>query len=315
MAKWTVNDIPDLQGKVMVVTGANSGIGYESALAFARKGATVVMACRSLEKGNEARAKILRESPSALVEVLALDLGDLASVRAFADAFTANYARLDVLLNNAGVMAVPRSGTVDGFETQFGTNHLGHFALTGMLLPVLLATPGSRVVTTSSGLYTRGRMRFDDLQRDKKYSASGAYADSKLANVLFALELQRRLAAARAGTISVATHPGYAATNLQGHMESRVFRRLALLGNRLQAKTAEEGAVFQIYASVAPEVTGGGFYGPGGRISGDVQNLPINARGRDEADAARLWAISEELTGVRYDQIRNDGLTKGLQSG
>lgn len=303
MTNRTTNDIPNQTGRVIVITGANSGIGYESARALAGKGATVVMACRSVEKGAAARDLILQEYPAAKVEVMALDLGSLASVRAFAEEFDRRFNRLDVLMNNAGIMAIPQGKTVDGFETQFGTNHLGHFALTGLLLSALLATPGSRVVTTSSGLYSSGRINFDDLQGENGYSARAAYSNSKLANILFALELQRKLERAHADTISVASHPGYAATNLQGHTGNPVMRTLLQWGNRLIARTPEEGAIHQLYAATAPDVVGGGYYGPNSPLAGATENLAVNDRGRSEADAARLWQVSEDLTGVRYDAL------------
>lgn len=302
--KWTTSDIPDQTGKVIVITGANSGIGFESARAIAGKGATVFMACRSVEKGATARDAILAEFSKAQVEVMALDLGSLASIRAFAEAFLARHNRLHVLMNNAGIMAVPQAKTVDGFESQFGTNHLGHFALTGLLLPMLLATPGSRVVTTSSDLYKQGRMNFDDLHGANGYSATGAYANSKLANVLFALELQRKLASANASTISVATHPGWAATNLQGHTGNAFYRSALLLGNRLLARSPEQGAIYQIYAATAPEVVGGGFYGPKSLMGSELANLAVNERGSNTADAARLWQLSVELTGVDYAALQ-----------
>ncbi len=309
MTNWTTSDIPDQRDRVIVITGANSGIGYESARAIAGKGATVIMACRSVEKGATARDAILAEFPSANVEVMALDLGSLASIRAFADAVAARHNRLDVLMNNAGIMAVPQAKTVDGFESQFGTNHLGHFALTGLLLPTLLATPASRVVTTSSGLYASGRINFDDLQATRGYSARAAYSNSKLANILFALELQRRLERAHADTISVASHPGYAATNLQGHTGSPVMRTLLVWGNRLLAKSAEEGAIHQIYAATAPGVVAGGYYGPKSPISGKTENLAVNDWGRSEADSARLWQVSEVLTGVEYAALQGVAVT------
>lgn len=300
VTNWTTNDIADQTGRVIVITGANSGIGYESAHALAGKGATVVMACRNAEKGAAAREAILHQFPNANVQVMALDLGSLASVRAFAEAFNARFDRLDVLMNNAGVMAVPEGKTVDGFETQFGTNHLGHFALTGLLLEKLLESPGSRVVTTSSFMYLIGRINFDDLQATLKYSNSGAYANSKLANMLFALELQCRLARIHADTISVVSHPGWAATNLQGKDRNSLYAQLSLLGNRFIAQDARGGARYQLYAATAADVVGGGFYGPPTLIRGPVRRLSINSHGKNRKDAARLWQLSEEMTGVEY---------------
>src|SRR5687767_538242 len=192
---WTVADMPDLAGRTIVVTGANSGLGYEGARAFAAKGADVVMACRNAEKGAGARAKIVAAHPGARVEVMALDLASLASVRRFAEELSARVERIDVLCNNAGVMALPRRETTDGFEMQIGTNHFGHFALTGLLLPKLLATPGARVVTQSSGAHRGGRMDFDDLHARRRYRKWAVYCQSKLANLLFAFELDRRFRA------------------------------------------------------------------------------------------------------------------------
>ncbi len=211
--QWTVQNIPDQQGRVVIVTGGNSGIGYEAALALAGKNAQVILTARSLDKGEAAARSIREKYPRAEVAVMELDLADLKSVRNFAQAFLAKYKRLDILINNAGVMALPQRKTVDGFEMQFGTNHLGHFALTGLLLPILKTTPNARIVTVSSGAHVRGDIHFDDLQWEKKYAPWGAYAQSKLANLLFAYELQRQLSATGSSLISVGCHPGYAATN------------------------------------------------------------------------------------------------------
>ena len=215
MPPWTTDDIPDLSGRTAVVTGANSGLGFESALALTRAGAEVVLACRDQTKGAEAADRITGLVPSATVSLVPLDLSDLSSVRAFAAVIGERYAGLDILLNNAGVMAIPRRETADGFEMQFGTNHLGHFALTGLLLDSLLARPGARVVTVSSAVAQVGRIRFDDLQGTAKYGKWSAYSQSKLANQLFTLELDRRASRAGLDLVSVAAHPGYAATNLQ----------------------------------------------------------------------------------------------------
>src|SRR5690242_4845134 len=213
--KWTANDMPDQTGRVAIVTGANVGLGYESALALARKGAQVIVASRNPEKGQKAVSSIKEQVPGAKIEFIQLDLASLASVRAFADEFKRRYNRLDLLLNNAGVMAIPRAETADGFEMQLGTNHLGHFALTGLLLDLLLKTPGSRIVNTSSSAQYMGRMNFEDPQLRQNYSRWGAYGQSKLANVLFTHELQRRLEQAGSTTISASAHPGGARTNLQ----------------------------------------------------------------------------------------------------
>src|ERR1700688_291287 len=212
---WTADDMPDLSGKTIVVTGGNSGIGYEAALAFARKRAEVILACRDLGKARTAAAQITSSATGAKVDVMELDLSNLASVRGFSDAYHLQHRALHVLCNNAGVMAIPYRQTTDGFEMQFGTNHLGHFALTGLLLDRLLAADGARVVTVSSGAHKMGQIHFDDLQLEHSYGKWRAYGQSKLANLLFAYELQRRIEAAGHKPISVACHPGYAATNLQ----------------------------------------------------------------------------------------------------
>lgn len=296
--KWTADQMPDQSGRVAIVTGANSGIGYEAARQLARHGATVIMACRNPERGEAAVAAIEGEGPAGSVALMTLDLADLSSVRAFAEAFHQRYDRLDLLINNAGVMMPPeRWETKDGFEIQFGVNHLGHFALTGLLLDRLLETPRSRVVTVSSSMARLGEMNFDDLQGEQSYSGRGAYGQSKLANLLFTFELQRRLAAAGAKTLAVAAHPGYTATDLQRH--SRLFRVL----NPLVAQKPDKGALPTLYAAVGEDVQGGDYYGPDGfqEMRGHPKKVTPPDRATDEAAAARLWAVSEELTGVRFE--------------
>ncbi len=303
--RWINHNIPDLTGKVAVVTGANSGLGLEATRVLARKRARVALAVRNLEKGGAAAQAIRRDVPAADLTVMRLDLADLAAVRSFASGFLSGYDRLDMLLNNAGVMALPYRKTADGFEMQFGTNHLGHFALTGLLLPLLLETPGARVVTVSSGAHQIGRIRFDDLNGERRYGKWGAYAQSKLANLLFAYELQRRLAATGSSAISVAAHPGYAATHLQlvgPQMEgSKLSLHIMTAINGL-AQSAAMGALPEIYAATSPDVRGGDFIGPDGLL--EQRGFPVkvrsNARSHDEAVAVRLWAISEQLTGVTY---------------
>lgn len=296
--KWTADQMPDQSGRVAIVTGANSGIGYEAARQLARHGATVIMACRNPERGEAAVAAIEGEGPAGSVALMTLDLADLSSVRAFAEAFHQRYDRLDLLINNAGVMMPPeRWETKDGFEIQFGVNHLGHFALTGLLLDRLLETPRSRVVTVSSSVARLGEMNFDDLQGEQSYSGRGAYSQSKLANLLFTFELQRRLAAAGAETLAVAAHPGYTATDLQRH--SRLFRVL----NPLVAQKPDKGALPTLYAAVGEDVQGGDYYGPDGfqEMRGHPVKVTAPDSAYDEAAAARLWAVSEELTGVRFE--------------
>ncbi len=307
--QWTAAHIPDQQGRVFIITGGNSGIGYEAARALAGKRAAIVLAVRSLEKGEQAAAAIRRETPQADVQVMALDLADLAAIEAFAGAFRARFDRLDVLINNAGVMAIPRRQTVDGFEMQFGTNHLGHFALTGHLLELLLATPGARVVTVSSNMHRQGKMAFDNLNVEAGYSRYGAYSRSKLANLLFAFELQRRLEASGAGAISVGCHPGYAATNLQNagpEMDgSAVSRIMMQIANALFAQDAAMGALPTLYAATVPDVNGCDYIGPAGFMR--TRGYPAKEQARETAynaeDAARLWALSEAWTGVTYDAL------------
>jgi NAD(P)-dependent dehydrogenase (short-subunit alcohol dehydrogenase family) len=304
--RWTSADIGDLSGRTFVVTGGNSGLGYETARALAGKRARVVIACRDAGRARAAVTSLRAESSDADVSFLELDLASLASVRKFADAFRERHRSLHVLVNNAGVMALPQRRTADGFEAQFGTNHLGHFALTGLLLELLLAEPGGRIVTLSSTAHRIGRMRFDDLQFERGYSPWPAYAQSKLANLLFTLELQRRLAAAGAPAIAVACHPGYAATNLQfagpRMAGSAVRERVMKLANRLFAQSAEMGALPTLYAACAPDVEGGDYIGPAdfGQTWGYPTKVSRSRRARDAQAAARLWEISERLTGVRY---------------
>lgn len=304
-ATWSANDVPDQCGRVAVVTGGNSGIGFEAALVLAERGAHVVLACRDASKAKEARGTIVGRHASANVDVRALDLASLASVRAFADAVRADHPRIDLLVNNAGVMAIPRRDTADGFEMQLGTNHLGHFALTALLLDHLLAAPGARVVTVSSSVHRAGRIHFDDLQLASSYQRWKAYAQSKLANLLFAFELDRRLRRSGANAASVAAHPGYAATNLQfvgARMDSRpLTERFYALGNRLFAQGADMGALPTLYAATAPEVKSGDYVGPGGfaELWGSPKRVGSSQSARDEASARRLWEVSERLTGVR----------------
>jgi hypothetical protein len=303
---WTADDMPDLSGKTIVVTGGNSGIGYEAALEFARKRADVIIACRDPGKARSAAAQIAASSPGAKVKVMELDLSNLASVRGFADAFHRSHPALHVLCNNAGVMAIPYRRTVDGFEMQFGTNHLGHFALTGLLLDRLLATEGGRVVNVSSNAHRMGSIRFDDLQWQNGYRKWRAYGQSKLANLLFTFELQRRADAAGAKLLSVACHPGYAATNLQAagpRMQgSSMLEYMFSIGNSLLAQSAAMGALPTEYAAVAPEVHGGDYIGPDGiaEMWGHPVKVGCSAAARDNPAAARLWEVSEQLTGVHY---------------
>ena len=303
---WIQKDIPTLTCKIAIITGANSGIGYEAAEILARKGAHVVLAVRSENKGVKAAREIRSRLPTADLEVMALDLASQASIPAFADTFVAKHDRLDLLINNAGVMAIPRRETADGFEMQLGTNHLGHFALTGLLLPLILKTPQARIVTVSSGAHQMGQINFDDLQSQQSYKKWGAYAQTKLANLLFAYELQRKLAAAGSNAISVAAHPGYAATNLQSvgpQMEgSRIQGAAMSVMSRVVAQSATMGSLPTVYAAASPDVRGGDYIGPGGLMGqrGWPKKVQSNGRSHDEVDATRLWADSEQLTGVTY---------------
>jgi NAD(P)-dependent dehydrogenase (short-subunit alcohol dehydrogenase family) len=253
---WTFEDIPDQAGKVAMVTGANSGIGYETAVALAKKGSTVIMACRNLEKANKAAGQIRAEIPGSEIEVMQLDLGDLDLIHAFVAEFNNQHEQLDVLVNNAGIMHPPYGQTKQGFETQFGVNHLGHFALTGLLLDIAICTPASRIVTVSSLFHIFGRIDFDNLNAEKGYNAHRAYSQSKLANLLFTYELQRKLDSAGNDTIAVAAHPGWSETNLQQH--SGLYRSL----NRYVAQSQQMGALPILQAATAPDVLGGDYYGP-----------------------------------------------------
>ncbi|MFW5929128.1 MAG: oxidoreductase [Halobacteriota archaeon] len=299
---WTADDVPRQDGRTFVVTGANTGLGFETSRALAERGAEVVMACRSRERGRDAAAEI-----DGVVEVRELDLASLDSVESFASGLRDDHDDVDVLVNNAGVMAVPRRETEDGFELQFGVNHLGHYALTGRLLPLLRAgSDGSRVVTVSSGAHRRGEIDFDDLMSESEYSRWGAYAQSKLANLLFALELDRRFRDAD-DIVSLAAHPGYAATDLQRRAPEEMDSRLHLWGMRLLnavvAQSAERGALPQLYAATAEDVEGGGYYGPGGfmNMRGYPERQTPSERARDTETAERLWRVSRELTDVDFD--------------
>jgi NAD(P)-dependent dehydrogenase (short-subunit alcohol dehydrogenase family) len=299
--KWTARDVPDQRGRTAIVTGANSGLGRVVARELARAGAQVVLACRDTRRGEAAAAQIVASAPGAEVEVAALDLASLDSVRAFSQRF--GDRRLDLLVNNAGVMAPPHRRTADGFELQLGTNHLGHFALTGRLFPLLRDRARARVVTVSSGVHHGGSIDFDDLQGERRYSRWGAYAQSKLANLLFALELDRRLRSGGLALISAAAHPGYAATNLQltgPPPYERIFMRV---GNLLFAQSAEKGALPILFAATAPGLEGGSYVGPDGLMEGRGHpRLVSPSQGaREEATARRLWEVSEGLTGVTFD--------------
>jgi NAD(P)-dependent dehydrogenase (short-subunit alcohol dehydrogenase family) len=305
-AKWTADDIPSQEGRLAVVTGANSGIGLVTARELARAGAAVVLACRDTGKGEQAAARIRDAVPGAEIEVRELDLADLASVRAFAERLGAERDRIDLLINNAGVMAPPRRLTRDGFESQLGTNHLGHFALTGLLLGRLLAAADPRVVTVSSGAHRFGKIDFDDLQRERGYNHWLAYGQSKLANLMFCFELDRRARAAELALESMAAHPGYAATNLQFAGPSRFYEKAVMaIGNVVVAQGAEDGALPTLYAATVVDLPSGSFVGPDGFMEQRGHPHVVTAAGKayDQEAWRRLWEVSEELTGVRYELV------------
>ena len=295
-SKWTAGDIPDLAGKTAVVTGANRGIGFEIARALAGKGAAVVLACRDQEKGRAAAERIRAEHPAGTAEPMALDLADLASVRRFAAEFAREHKRLDIMVANAGIMAVPFGRTADGFELQFGTNYLGHFALTGLLLPTLLRAPGARVVAMSSDGHRFAKMDFDNLNAEKKYNPQAAYGYSKIANLLFTYELARRFEKAGIKAVAAAAHPGWTKTDLAANW------RWVRLISPIIGQSPAMGALPALYAATAPDVTGGDYFGPGGFMG--LRGHPASARSseltHDPDAAARLWSLSEELTGVRF---------------
>lgn len=297
MAKWTQADIPAQTGKLALVTGSNSGIGFEAARVLAERGATVVLACRGASKAEEARARILAVRPTARVELMPLDLADLDSVREFARDFAARFDRLDLLINNAGVMMPPASTTKQGFELQFGVNHLGHFALTGLLLDRLRSTAGARVVNLSSQAHRGGRIDFDDVDfTQRRYDRMAAYNQSKLANLLFTFEAVRRFATAGIDVLVAAAHPGWTRTNLQQHWG------MANLLNPWLGMPPAKGALPTLRAATDPEVQPGDYFGPRGiyQFWGYPKRVGTTKRARNEADAARLWELSELRTGVRY---------------
>jgi NAD(P)-dependent dehydrogenase (short-subunit alcohol dehydrogenase family) len=301
-------DIPELTGVTAVVTGASGGIGLEVARGLARNGAQVVLAVRSTDRGQSAASAIQRANPGALLEVMALDLADLASVHRFAEALKPRLAAVDLLVNNAGVASPSLRRTVDGFELDFGTNHLGHFALTGLMLPGMIPSPRARVITVTSMAHRRGHIDFGNLDGAKGYSPARAYAQSKLANVLFAVELQHRLSAMGAGLLSVCCHPGWAATGMtlgtaQDHprLQDRLFHLLA----RRLAPGADQGAQPVLFAATSPAVRGGDFIGPGGRfdVCGPPARVHPAERAQDQDLARHLWEVSEEMTGVHYTVV------------
>jgi NAD(P)-dependent dehydrogenase (short-subunit alcohol dehydrogenase family) len=307
MTKWRPRQIPPQQGRLAIVTGANSGIGYQTARYLARAGASVILACRNAEKGEAARARIALNQPGANVQMRILDVADLDSVRRFAAEFLNENRPLDLLINNAGVMAVPdRRMTPQNFEMQFATNHLGHFALTGLLLPALLRQPGSRVVTVSSIAHKGGKLNFDDLNAERSYDPRKAYQQSKLANLVFGLELDRRLRARNANTMSVIAHPGVAVTNIVSNGMGRGLRGLVVgMVFPLIGQSEDRGSWPLLYAATSPAVHGGGYYGPDGIA--EIRGTPVEVKPKphalDPEAGRRLWEVSEKLTGVRYEAL------------
>ncbi len=302
MSGWDAGDIGDQSGRVAVVTGANSGIGLVAARELAKAGATVVIAARSEEKARGAVEEIASAAPDAKTETGILDLADLASVSAFADKVKADHPKLDLLINNAGVMMTPKSQTKDGFELQFGTNHLGHFALTDHLLDAVRAAGGGRVVTVSSLEHKPGRIDFDDMDLAEGYGSRSAYQRSKLSNALFGIELDRRLRAAGSDVKSVLAHPGYSNTNLQSSGPTGIMNQAFKLLNPLFAQSPDRGALPTLYAAVASDVEGGDFIGPDGigEMRGHPKKVRATALAQNATIGAKLWEISEEMTGVSF---------------
>ncbi|HKY14511.1 MAG TPA: oxidoreductase, partial [Microthrixaceae bacterium] len=305
--KWTAEDIPDQTGTTIVITGANSGLGLRSAQALAAKGAHVVMACRNAEKAARALGEVKAVATSAEPEVIALDLADLSSVRDVTAELNERFDSIDVLLNNAGIMAVPHGRTADGFESQIGTNHLGHFALTGLVLPTLLAASRPRVVNVSSGGHRMGTIHPDDLNyEERRYTRWGAYGQTKLANLLFTGELQRRAKAAGTQLLSAAAHPGYAATNLTSGPATGApgfFAPVLRTADKLVGQSDVMGALPQLYAATMPDVEGDDYWGPDGFAEqrGHPKRVGRSKKARDDDMARRLWETSESLTGVVYE--------------
>lgn len=303
-SRWKADQIPDLSGKVIIVTGANTGIGYQAALEFARKGAETILACRNEKKGYKAQERIKKRVPGARVRFMQLDLGSLRSVHRFAENIRKQYKRLDVLLNNAGIILYPYRTTEDGFESQMGINHLGHFALTGLLMDLIEKTDGARVVLVSSIGHRMGKMDFENLMFEggRGYSRTGAYGRSKLANLMFTYELNRRLRKANLHAAAVAAHPGYSYTDFGRRSFFRALRFVFYPVILWVTQSSSKGALPSLRAAVDPELNGTDYYGPAGR--GQRKGYPVKVRSNEashnEEDARKLWEISEELTGVKY---------------
>ncbi len=302
--EWNVNTIPDLKKKIIVVTGGNSGLGFEAAKVFARNHATVILACRSIERAREAKNEILKETHTAVIDILELDLGSLASIKAFVTQFKQKYSTLDILLNNAGIMTVPYGLTKDGFELQNGINHLGHFALTAQLFDLIRATPGSRIVNVSSNAHKFGKMDFKNYLFEKgKYSKIGSYGRSKLSNLLFTYELDRRIKAKKLDIKVLAAHPGVASTNLGRYMNMKGIMAPMFKLFFKYAQTAEQGAMPEIRACVDETVLSGQYFGPGGNKKKPKSPILVESSKASHSleDAKKLWELSEKLTNVRFD--------------
>jgi len=303
--KWTIENIPDLTGKVILVTGGNSGLGYESVKAFAENGAEVVLASRSTEKGETAKTQIMKSNPKGKIRVMELDLMDFSSIKEFTREFRGKYDQLNVLLNNAGIMTTPYFLTKDGLEAQNGTNHFGHYALTGLLMDLIVKSPGSRIVNVSSNGHKYGKMDFENLlfENGKDYTPMKSYARSKLSNLLFTYELQRAFELKGIDSIAVAAHPGASRTNLGRFLENKWWFKplFALMAPFTQDQA--QGALPQIRASVDPNVKGGEYYGPSGfgEMKGDPVLVKSNNASHDQEDAKQLWEVSQKLTGITYE--------------
>jgi len=297
---WNIKQVPTHTGRIAIVTGANIGLGFETALGLVAKGCSVVLACRNIAKAEAAKASILAQHPKAVVHRMALDLASLKSVRKFAAAYKRRHDKVHLLINNAGIMMPPFSLSEDGFESQLAANYLGHFALTGLLLPLIIKTPNSRIVSLSSLAHKWGGIRLEDLHFERRYDKRLAYGQSKLACLMFAYELQRRLKRAGHTTLSVAAHPGVSSTNLFQHLP-KIVNAFAPL-TALVFQSAEGGAQSTLYAALGDDIQGGDYCGP--QSMGEMRGAPVKVgssrRARDEAVAAKLWTVSEELTGVRF---------------
>ena len=301
--KWTEKDIPDLAGKVIIITGANSGIGFQNSIQFTRKHGTVIIACRNIDKGQKSLDKLKKKVPDAQVELSRLDLASLASIKEFVETFKQKYNRLDVLLNNAGIMMVPYGKTLDGFESQIGTNHLGHFALTAWLFDVLKATEGSRIVNVSSSGHRFGEMDFNDFLFEQNYGRVKAYGRSKFCNLLFTYELDRKLRAKEINVLAVASHPGTAKTGLGDHLfgPSRIVLKPIVM--TIISQSAYKGSLPSARAATDPQVQSGDYYGSKGLFGetrGSPQKVQSNEQSHNVEDAKKLWVVSEQLTGINF---------------